>query len=278
MTATTTQDTTSTPGTSTPSTPDTTLTQAPDPAAACPGLRAARARRTRAAIQTAALRLATEHGFDATTVEDVAAAAGVSRRTVFNYFPTKADMFVVGPHTPSQEEIAAFVASDGDLIADLARLLSHAGPNTSEDAALFTQLKVLVHNSPELIPVLQGRIRLFESVIHAAIAQRFATTLSDPRVIAAAMLASSLFKGAINLWSSAPDEPSATGQPQPASVPESIEIIATTLRELLGLPVDATAQSRPAASPTPQSEGRTHEPAFHTSEPAAARELRRRCR
>jgi AcrR family transcriptional regulator len=42
------------------------------------------------ALQSAAVRLVGERGFAAVTVDDVAAAAGVSRRTFFNHFPTKA--------------------------------------------------------------------------------------------------------------------------------------------------------------------------------------------
>jgi len=42
------------------------------------------------ALQTAALTLVERHGFAAVTVDDIAAEAGVSRRTFFNYFPTKA--------------------------------------------------------------------------------------------------------------------------------------------------------------------------------------------
>jgi AcrR family transcriptional regulator len=41
-------------------------------------------------IQSAAVRLVEERGFAAVTVDDIAAAAGTSRRTFFNYFPTKA--------------------------------------------------------------------------------------------------------------------------------------------------------------------------------------------
>ncbi|SMC77310.1 TetR/AcrR family transcriptional regulator [Lentzea albidocapillata] len=46
---------------------------------------------TRRSLAGAALRLAMEHGLDGVTVEDIADAAGVSRRTFSNYFTSKED-------------------------------------------------------------------------------------------------------------------------------------------------------------------------------------------
>src|SRR6266480_6022015 len=61
-----------------------------------PGLRERKKQQTWGLIAQTARRLFQEHGFDAVTVADVARAADVSRKTVFNYFPTKEDPFYSG--------------------------------------------------------------------------------------------------------------------------------------------------------------------------------------
>jgi mycofactocin system transcriptional regulator len=47
---------------------------------------------TRDELELIALHLFAERGFDSTTVDDVAEAAGIGRRTFFRYFPSKNDV------------------------------------------------------------------------------------------------------------------------------------------------------------------------------------------
>jgi AcrR family transcriptional regulator len=65
-----------------------------------PGLRERKKAQTRAAIQSHALRLFREQGYDATTVEQIIDAADVSESTFFRYFPTKEDLVLQDDYDP----------------------------------------------------------------------------------------------------------------------------------------------------------------------------------
>jgi AcrR family transcriptional regulator len=57
-----------------------------------PGLRERKKQRTRALIADAALRLFLERGFEAVTIAEIAQAAEVDAKTIYNYFPSKPDL------------------------------------------------------------------------------------------------------------------------------------------------------------------------------------------
>ena len=106
--------------------------------------RAAQARLTKRRITTAAADLFVERGFVATSVDAVAAAAGVGRATVFAHFPTKAallkaayDVTLVGDDEPvplrdrprsravmAETDAHRFLAGYAGIVADIARRLA----------------------------------------------------------------------------------------------------------------------------------------------------------
>jgi AcrR family transcriptional regulator len=67
---------------------------------------------TKHAIQDHALRLFVEKGYDATTVETIAAAAGVSHMTFFRYFPRKEEVVEYDEYDPLLEDLIAARPAD----------------------------------------------------------------------------------------------------------------------------------------------------------------------
>jgi len=65
-----------------------------------PGLRERKKAQTRAAIQAHALRLFRKQGYQATTIEQIIAAADISESTLFRYFPTKEDLVLQDDYDP----------------------------------------------------------------------------------------------------------------------------------------------------------------------------------
>ena len=87
------------------------------------GLRERKKLATRLAIHEAGMQLFAERGFTATTVDAIAEAAGVSRATVFSYFPTK------------EEIVFGDAAAAVDALAERLRERSGRGARPSRSCA-----------------------------------------------------------------------------------------------------------------------------------------------
>jgi AcrR family transcriptional regulator len=79
-----------------------------------PGLRARKKQRTRRTIEQAALDLFDAHGFEGTTIDDIAAAADIAPRTFFHYFPSKEDVVLADYTIRLEQIVAALKASPTD--------------------------------------------------------------------------------------------------------------------------------------------------------------------
>lgn len=79
-----------------------------------------RSERTKRRLQDEAVKLFTERGYDAVTVEEIAAAAGVSHMTFFRHFPTKVSVLLDDPYDPV---IGKMVAATDTSLPALERIL-----------------------------------------------------------------------------------------------------------------------------------------------------------
>jgi AcrR family transcriptional regulator len=88
-----------------------------------PSLRERRVAETSAALRSEARRLTAERGLSGFTIEEVCSEVGVSRRTFFNYYPSKENAVLGIPVRGDASDLdEAFVVGRGPLIDDLAEL------------------------------------------------------------------------------------------------------------------------------------------------------------
>src|SRR5581483_9296350 len=121
------------------------------------GLRERKKQRTRQLIADTARRLFAERGFEAVPVAEIARQAEVSEATVFNYFPTKEDIFYgrleafeeellasIRHRSPGESVLEAF----GRFITTPRGLLAARDPHQVEQLAAITRV---ITESPSLL-------------------------------------------------------------------------------------------------------------------------------
>jgi AcrR family transcriptional regulator len=114
------------------------------------GLRQVKKEATRREIADTAMRLFVARGFDHVTVAEVAAEARVSEKTVFNYFPTKEDLFF--DEVPERRAALAAAIRDRapgqSVVAALRRLQDGECPRLCSVA--FATFARIIEESPAL--------------------------------------------------------------------------------------------------------------------------------
>jgi len=107
---------------------------------------------TRAEIVGAAIECFASQGFDQTSMDDIAAAAGVSRRTIYRYFETKDDLVFDAPRE-WVEVLDATIATreDGESTRDLyRRALVEVARHIEADAERVRRAFAILSSSPSL--------------------------------------------------------------------------------------------------------------------------------
>ena len=118
------------------------------------GLRERKKEQTRQRIAAVALRLFTERGFDAVTVNEIAEAAEVAKATLFTYFPTKESLVLHGVGGDDLAGIAARRPPGQTFLEALRahyRALAAVQLPAAELGALITRVRVIWDS-----PALQG--------------------------------------------------------------------------------------------------------------------------
>jgi len=153
------------------------------------GLRAWKKARTRTTISDVATVLFMRDGFEAVTVAQIAAAAEVSVKTVFNYFPAKEDLFfdrvddVLGVMVDAVVERSSGVTiADAlhHLLADRAVAFDSRGWRSLRDAEGYERFRRYLATEADS-PALRTRRLVIGELWAARLAQLFAQQLGLPR-------------------------------------------------------------------------------------------------
>ena len=238
-------------------------------------LRATQARRTRAAIRAAALTLTRERGYAAMTVDDVAALAGVARRTVFNHFSSKADLLVVGPEPPAPEVVEAFVNGSGSLLEDLGDLLASGAEAVESERGWLLSFPEIVRDNPEVERAVHERLRIVAQSLAEAAGRRLGAEPDDPRTRAVLALAMAIQRSSLDLWcgrshpweerreaAARPENPGASespvnlevsGQCPQTSLVDAVRAMVEAISEVVSPPRSDAAAPTAAGDPMPSS-------------------------
>jgi len=182
-----------------------------------PGLTLAERKRqlVRDELAEAALRLLAKQGFEETTVDELAAAAGVSRRTFFRYFASKEDVvisFVVVVTEGIVAEVAARPAEEPPAVAIREAVKIVTLEDFAEDRAKSVALIRHTQNIPALRARFAERQDLLRDDLAEVLARRAGRDKPAPRDQFAAGLGLLAFVGALQYWAAS------DGRADPAAV------------------------------------------------------------
>jgi AcrR family transcriptional regulator len=161
------------------------------------GLRERKREQTRQRLTEVALKLFLANGYEATTLDDIAAAAEISRRSFFHYFASKEDVVVAWQDRSADALTAAIAerpAEESMITAAENAILTMTRHLNSEDAIAIARLK-------RETPALQAREQVKYEKMERAMAKALAARASDKTGQTQARLVAMITTGAIRIAS-----------------------------------------------------------------------------
>jgi AcrR family transcriptional regulator len=165
------------------------------------GLRERKKVRTRVAIEDAALELFEDQGYEATTVDEIAARADVSTTTFFRYFPSKGEVLLSdhGQELPAlRQAIVGRPTGDSDLIA-VWRAIQDTWVGAVDPARTARKAKIIA-TSASLSGVSFLRGHQWLAVIADALAERNGLPADAQRAELAARVALEAMGTGVDRW------------------------------------------------------------------------------
>ncbi|MBA5805031.1 TetR family transcriptional regulator [Rhizobium changzhiense] len=175
------------------------------------GRRERKRRQTRERIEQAAMTLFLQRGFDATTIEDITEAADVSKRSFFDYFPSKEEVVFAWQDAFADRLMAAIAArpADESSVTAVEAAITATVIAAVDEPGLA--LGDLIHRTPALKARDQLKYaKLEQKLAEALLLRKGGDPLERPRMrVLAATVIGALRVGA-ELWQQRP--PSASPQ------------------------------------------------------------------
>lgn len=154
-----------------------------------PGLRERKKRQTYETVSEIAIRLFLEKGFDAVSVAEIAAAAGISKPTLFRYFPVKEDLVLhrIADHEDEaarvvgESEEAPLVALRRHFLEGLERGDPVTGLSDHPQVLAFHRL---LYGTPSLVARAHGHLERQEAALAEVLGGDLDARLAAGQIIA----------------------------------------------------------------------------------------------
>lgn len=172
-----------------------------DVAAPLPDRARERRRELRDAVSAAALELVLERGLDAVTVDEIARAANVSRRTFFNYFPSKSAACIPRGFPPDPEALELFLTDRSvSTMSAVARFLWRHVELAQRESGNFHAFHDIWRREPTIRPEIHGVLARTEGHLASLVARRegLPACSAAPAAVAAAAIA--VLRVAVEQW------------------------------------------------------------------------------